>query len=170
MSQSGSRGLSKAIEEAKWNRVADHMRSFHDHFKVEFDKIYQLADGSFTSRGMSLQMYLRTCNQLVRHLTTHHTIEERYIFPILAERMPEFREDDVHIKSHQGIHDGLDKLSALISKWNKDQTTYNPTEMRTCLDSWREVLFVHLDQEVQDLGGENMKKYWTLQELANIPM
>jgi hypothetical protein len=41
-----------------------------------------------------------------------------------------------------------------------------PTEMRGCLDGFREVLFNHLDQEVNDLKGENLRKYWTsLEEL-----
>ncbi|PSR81162.1 hypothetical protein PHLCEN_2v6497 [Hermanssonia centrifuga] len=100
----------------------------------------------------------------------HHTIEERHIFPILAKRMPTFKDDEVHIKSHHGIHEGLDKLGALLAKWNAQPSTYSPQEMKDCLDSWREVLFVHLDQEVEDLSGENMKKYWTLQELERIPM
>ncbi|KZT72080.1 hypothetical protein DAEQUDRAFT_723246 [Daedalea quercina L-15889] len=165
-----SRGLSKAMQEAKWNSIADHMQSFHDHFKVEFNNIYKLADGTFNSRGMSLHMYLRICSQLVRHLTAHHTIEERYVFPVLAKRMPEFREDDKHIKAHHAIHEGLEKLDVLISKWSKDTKTYSPAEMKGCLDSWREVLFEHLDQEVQDLGAENMKKYWKLEELDQIPM
>lgn len=43
---------------------------------------------------------------------------------------------------------GLDKLTDLISKYRKDPTSYSPTEMRACLDSFREVLFRHLDEEV----------------------
>jgi len=41
-------------------------------------------------------------------LTMHHTIEERYLFPILAKSMPQFAEngDGAHITSHQGIHEG----------------------------------------------------------------
>ena len=73
--------------------------------------------------------------------------------------------------------------------------------MRECLDSWRGVLFNHLDQEVrgydrdlllssdgkvlldtsdlimitrviqvEDLRGENMKKYFTLEELEEVPI
>ena len=85
---------------------------------------------------------------------------------------------------------GLDALSALIRKWSEEPSKYSPEEMRACLNSWREVLFKHLDQEVrglsascsggsvlnriyiqvQDLSGENMKKYWTLEELERIPI
>ena len=96
----------------------------------------------------------------------HHTIEERHIFPILAKRMPAFQDNDKHIQSHHGIHDGttcsvlclklakltlmlgLDKLGELIMKWNDDPTAYSPDDMKECLDSWREVLFRHLDEEV----------------------
>ncbi|KAF9820299.1 hypothetical protein IEO21_01513 [Rhodonia placenta] len=119
---------------------------------------------------MSLQMYLRTANELVKHLNTHHTIEERYIFPVLGRRMPSFQEHDMHVKSHEAIHEGLDRLSVLIKKWTAEPSTYSPAEMRGCLDSWREVLFTHLDQEVEDLSGENMKKHWKLEELDMIPM
>ncbi|KAI0930437.1 hypothetical protein AcV5_007150 [Taiwanofungus camphoratus] len=132
--------------------------------------IYQLADGSFSNTGMSLQTYLRMANQLVRHLTAHHTIEEEYIFPVLAKRMPGFGTGERHLKSHEAIHDGLDKLSALIRRWTMNPSTYSPTEMMACLDSWREVLFKHLDEEVEDLSGKNMKKFWKLEEMDLIPM
>lgn len=42
--------------------------------------------------------------------------------------------------------------------------------MRACLDGFREVLFTHLDEEVKDLEGENLKKYFSLEELESIPM
>ncbi|CDO74461.1 hypothetical protein BN946_scf184979.g16 [Trametes cinnabarina] len=119
---------------------------------------------------MSLPMYLRLASQLAKGLTTHHTIEERYLFPMLAKRMDCFKDDEVHLKSHEAIHHGLDALNALIRKWSQDPTTYKPEEMRACLDSWREVLFNHLDQEVKDLSAENMKKHWTLEEFNRIPI
>ena len=34
----------------------------------------------------------------------------------------------------------------------------------------RDVLMNHLDEEVDDLRGENMKKYWTLEEVDRIMM
>lgn len=35
---------------------------------------------------------------------------------------------------------------------------------------YRDVLMRHLDEEVSDLAGENLKKYFTLEELDKIPM
>ncbi|KAI0769706.1 hypothetical protein BD413DRAFT_627612 [Trametes elegans] len=162
--------MSSSREEARWNRLADAMTHFHDHFKHECTSTEVLADGSFAKRGMSLPAYLRMTSQLARGLTVHHTIEERYIFPILGKRMAMFSDNEVHLKSHEAIHHGLDDLTALLRKWLDEPSKYDPREMRACLDSWREVLFNHLDQEVSDLSGENMKKYWTLEEVERIPM
>jgi len=103
----------------------------------------------------------------------HHTIEERHLFPILAKTMPQFSKNDhgdgAHILSHKGIHDGifyvifvtfcrlffltlsslgLLNLEKLVEKWTDEPSTYSPTEMRACLDTFRETLFHHLDEEV----------------------
>lgn len=96
----------------------------------------------------------------------HHTIEERHIFPFLAERMPEFstQTDEGHIDSHKGIHagslppywthwflivlQGLEELSTLVHNVKKEPSTYSPEQMRRTLDGFRDVLFSHLDQEV----------------------
>ena len=100
----------------------------------------------------------------------HHTLEENHLFPILAKTMPQFAKNDhgdgAHILSHRGIHDGiflwyqfadcfrsfiitgLSNLAKLVEKWTEAPSTYSPTEMRACLDTFREVLFHHLDEEV----------------------
>ena len=93
------------------------------------------------------------------------------------------------------------ELTKLVRKWLDEPSTYDPKVMRECLDSWRGVLFNHLDQEVrgydrdlllcsdgkvfldtlvlmiitrviqvEDLRGENMKKYFTLEELEEVPI
>ncbi|KAH9929509.1 uncharacterized protein BXZ73DRAFT_102040 [Epithele typhae] len=159
----------QSYEEHRWNRLSDGMSYFHDHFKHEFNALYEMADGSFTKRGLSLPMYLRMATSLCKSLTVHHTIEERHIFPFLAKRMTSFQDDEVHLKSHEGIHHGVDALTKLVRRYLDEPSTYKPDEMRECLDSWRKVLFDHLDQEVADLRGENMKKYWTLEEIERIP-
>ena len=83
--------------------------------------------------------------------------------------MPQFSKDKdgEHLESHKGIHDGeielprvnstlpltsfgvgLDRLEALLNKWYTEPSTYSPEELRACLDSFRQVLFDHLDAEV----------------------
>ncbi|KAJ7737780.1 hypothetical protein DFH07DRAFT_905700 [Mycena maculata] len=144
------------------------MNHFHTYFKTDC-----LADGTFAERGLSLSMYLEMSEQLNSHLTFHHTYEEEHIFPVLATKMQQFsvETDGEHLASHKGIHEGLEALAALVEKFKKEPSMYSPTEMRVCLDGFREVLFRHLDAEVNDLRGENLKKYWTLEELeSRIPM
>ncbi|KIK67349.1 hypothetical protein GYMLUDRAFT_217561 [Collybiopsis luxurians FD-317 M1] len=147
------------------------MKSFHERFKEDFNTLSQLADGSFTKRGWSLGLYLQAATRLNDHLTMHHTIEEMHIFPILARRMKEFAQSDDnhgHIASHKAIHEGLERLKTLVHQYKAEPTGYDPTKMRECLDSFREVLFAHLDQEVEDLRGRNLKKHFTLEEIENI--
>ncbi|KAM6502242.1 hypothetical protein JOM56_002219 [Amanita muscaria] len=159
-----------AAEEKRWNRFSTGMARFHDHFKEQFDTLYQLADGTFTRFGMSLPAYFNYADEFNHILTLHHTIEEREIFPQLAKRMPQFSpKNEGHIKAHEEIHDGLVRLGKLVARWKDDPKTYSPMEMRGCLDSFRSVLFRHLDEEVEDLKGENLRKYYSsLDELKGV--
>jgi len=169
LAQTGAQAQMPALsahEERRWNRLSNNMSHFHEHFKQEFNALYELADGSFNKHGLSLAGYLRVAQDLKKSLTMHHTIEERFIFPTLALRMPQFKGE--HLESHKGIHDGLDQLDALLTRYKSNPSSYSPTDMRACLDSWREVLFRHLDEEVADLRGENLRKYWTLQEVERL--
>lgn len=43
---------------------------------------------------------------------------------------------------------GLDDLEVLLKKYKSEPSSYSPQELRECLDSFREVLFRHLDEEV----------------------
>ncbi|THH02714.1 hypothetical protein EW145_g6713 [Phellinidium pouzarii] len=134
----------------------------------QVERVYKLADGSFTNYRMSLQMFLREADSLknpsssLTDLEAHHSIEERFIFPVLANKMPSFAEDDQHRKSHEAIHEGLNKLGALTREFRETPTSYSPERM--C----GEVLMRHLDEEVADLSGDNMKKFWTLEEVDRI--
>jgi len=155
---------------ARWNRLATSMQYFHDFFKAEYNDIYKLADGSYNEQHMTLPMFLRKIFAWKRHLETHHAIEERFIFPVLAKRMPAFADNDQHRTSHEGIHKGLDALGGHLTAWRSTPTTYSPETLRECLDSFGGVLLRHLDEEVQDLQAENMKKYWKIEEVDRIAM
>ncbi|KAG8788385.1 hypothetical protein FRC15_004665 [Serendipita sp. 397] len=107
-----------------------------------------MADGSFNKEGMSLRQYLRFVDEFREHLTLHHDIEEMHVFPKLAKKMPEFRANERHKKSHKLIHDGLDRVEAAVKGFREDNSSYNPVEMRAALDSFREPLYTHLAEEV----------------------
>jgi hypothetical protein len=66
---------------------------------------------------------------------------------------------------------GLDEYTTLLRKYASQPTSYSPVELRACLDSFRDVLFRHLDEEVRDLKAESLRDAgWTLEELRRIPM
>ncbi|TEB37659.1 hypothetical protein FA13DRAFT_927189 [Coprinellus micaceus] len=140
--------------ERQMNRLSNRMNQFHSYFKTQFNMLYELADGSYEKQGLSLASFVQLINDLIHHLTMHHTIEEQTLFPILGKRMSQFAERESrgeHIESHRQIHDGLDTLSELTRKWTSGPSTYSPSDLRMCLDSFREVLFRHLDDECRVL-------------------
>lgn len=105
------------------------------------------------------------CVDYSSDLDTHHSIEEAYVFPVLAQRMPSFSNNERHKNAHKVIHAGklqqatcfctriqlalgLDKLKGLATAWGKDPTTFSPTVLRACLDEFKTPLFKHLGEEV----------------------
>lgn len=53
----------------------------------------------------------------------------------------------VHVRNSNSWK-GLVELDRLVEQWENAPSTYSPTSMRACLDSFRDVLFRHLDEEV----------------------
>ncbi|KIJ51026.1 hypothetical protein M422DRAFT_158684 [Sphaerobolus stellatus SS14] len=130
----------------------------------------QLAD-KYKKQGMTLNSFLRIGEGFIHYLTMHHDFEEAHLFPRLAKKIPSFRAIKAHRKAHKTILD--DNIcpfiyhNALVNvKANPKE--YDPEAFREVLDSFRDTLFEHLDEEVNDLGAENMRKYWSLQEVRKL--
>ena len=51
-----------------------------------------------------------------------------------------------------------------------DPSEYSSEKLRSIMDSFYKILFQHLDEEVESLKGPNMCQYWTLEEIARIPI
>lgn len=84
--------------------------------------------------------------------------------------MPEFRKELELLTQHKQIHIGLDKLQEYLEQCLSAETELRLNEMKELMDSFGGVLWKHLDDEVQALRAENMRKYWTLEEMRKIPM
>lgn len=113
--------------------------------------------------------------QFAHQLTTHHGIEETYVFPVLAKKMPEFRNGRGGgaaelLRQHRQIHAGLDGFEEYLTKCRSRELDFEMAVLKQKMESWGEVLWKHLDQEVETLGAENMRKYWTKEEVARLPM
>jgi len=145
---------------------------------------------------MSLRQFIDTGLSFCQHLAMHHDIEEMHIFPLLALRMSEFQSpfasqletlkanrSDNNASSaaaaaetrarfvlhHRLIHDGMDELKAYLTACRKGERELEMSVMLTKMDSWGAVLWEHLDEEVQALKAENMRKYWSPEEMRRMP-
>lgn len=132
------------MTDREWNHLSTRMAAFHAKFRHDYKLIYALAD-SYDRRGLTLRKFVDYALQFNENLTFHHTIEDVHIFPVLATRMPEFR--DEHPESHRLIHDGLDRYVAYLSSVKSAPQKYDPAALRANMDSFHDHLFNHLDEE-----------------------
>lgn len=102
------------------------------------------------------------------HLTLHHNIEEAHLFPFLARRMEYFKPEGVHPQQHREIHIGIDELEAYLKQCQTGNRDFRREEVKECLQKWSDVLWKHLDEEVQTLRADNMRKYWSLSEMRQV--
>lgn len=121
--------------------------------------------GGLSARQM-IMMGLQFCSQL----DFHHSIEEQHVFPVLAKKMPEFRKELDLLRQHKQIHAGLEKLEAYLESCRSGEEDMRRDEVHRLMKCFGEVLWKHLDEEVKTLRAENMRKYWSLEEMRRLPM
>jgi len=153
-----------------YNRMAEHMDLFHNNFRQTWNVLYSAASANKRPAGMSLRQLLNMGDEFCHHLTIHHTIEERHIFPVLARKMPAFKKELELLDQHKQIHEGLEVFEDWLRDVKSGEKDARMDEMKRILDSFGPVLWQHLDDEVKELGAENMRKYWTKQEMPTLPM
>lgn len=154
-----------------YNRMAVKMNYFHEHFRRTWNMLHGAASNNKRPHGMSLRQYIDEGLQFTQQLAAHHNIEETYFFPMLARRMPEFRGGRAELlRQHKDIHRGMDALEDYLKKCQSRELDFEMSVMKEKLDSWGGVLWKHLDQEVETLGAENMRRYWTVEEIRSMPI
>jgi hypothetical protein len=84
--------------------------------------------------------------------------------------MPAFRTELELLTQHKQIHAGMEKLEAYLGQCRSGEKDLRMEQMKEIMDSFGDVLWSHLDDEVKELGAENMRKYWTIEELRRMPM
>ncbi|CAK7203926.1 hypothetical protein SEUCBS139899_006676 [Sporothrix eucalyptigena] len=167
----------------EYNRMAEHMDHFHNHFRMVWTMIYDACEKRKRPAGMSIRQFLDEGLQFISYLTTHHSIEESYVFPMLAKRMPEFQQPSKKkatakgrakavelIQQHREIHAGMDAFEDYVRRCRSGETELEMTVLKAQMDTWGKVLWQHLDEEVKTLGAENMRKYWSLEDMRRMRM
>lgn len=117
---------------------------------------------------MTLKQFLDEGLHFLQKLTLHHNIEEQHIFPMLGRKMPEFRGDLQ--AQHRKIHAGMDELGDYLRGCKTGEHVFEMAAMKRKMEGWNDILWEHLDDEVRTLGAENMRKYWTKEEMKRMPM
>ncbi|KAK5107380.1 hypothetical protein LTR62_001323 [Meristemomyces frigidus] len=176
-----------------YNRMAEHMDMFvsppwqsrsirggppvlmnhvpqHEHFRETWNTLHTACTSSKRPPGMSIRTFLSTAAQFCQQLTFHHTIEEQHIFPILARKMPAFQKELQLLTQHKEIHKGLDELEKYLGECRSGERELRLEEMGRIMDSFGKVLWTHLDEEVYELRAENMRRFWTPEEMRRIPI
>lgn len=100
-------------------------------------------------------------------------MEEIHIFPILARKMPEFQTGKNAaelLRQHAEMHEGMMNMGAYLEKCRSGETELELRRLKEIMDTFKDVLWTHLDQEVKTLGAENMRKYWSKEEMRRMPI
>lgn len=91
--------------------------------------------------------------------------------------MPEFQADGKGgkkaaelLQQHKEIHKGMEVFETYLSQCKTGEKDFELRVLKEKMDTWAEVLWKHLDQEVKTLGAENVRQYFTLEEIRKIPM
>ncbi|KAK3944220.1 hypothetical protein QBC46DRAFT_374738 [Diplogelasinospora grovesii] len=175
-----------------YNRLADTMEYFHDHFRKSWRVLYSACESHRRPSGMTLRQFIDEGLSLVRYLEAHHNIEETYLYPLLARKMPEFTDSSnpavVHrsfikggnikrqrqkcelLRQHEEIHAGMDVFGDYLRRCKNRETELELNVLREKMDTWGDVLFNHLDQEVRDLGADKMRRVWSMDEMRAFPI
>lgn len=84
--------------------------------------------------------------------------------------MPAFASRDQLIAQHKVIHDGLEKLQSHVQNCLQSSVDLRWNQIKEILDSFGPTLWEHLEDEVRELGAEEMRKYWSIAEMNRLPM
>lgn len=132
--------------------------------------LYSACSANRRPAGMSIRQFLSTGLEFCSHLEGHHSIEETYVFPMLSRKMPEFQKQEHLLEQHKEIHKGLDMLQEYLKNYRGGERELRLEELKEIMDGFGKVLWTHLDDEVRTLGAENMRKYWSVREMNEMPM
>lgn len=83
--------------------------------------------------------------------------------------MPQFQEQEHLLEQHKEIHKGLDLFQKYLEECKGQERELRLEELKEVMDGFGKVLWTHLDDEVRTLGAENMRKYWSIRELNELP-
>ena len=89
---------------------------------------------------------------------------------VLATKMSAFRKELELLTQHKQIHAGLEKFEEYLGQCKSGEKDLRLDELKEVMEGFGDVLWSHLDDEVKQLSAENMRKYWSVEEMRRMPM
>ncbi|KAJ8064425.1 hypothetical protein OCU04_006765 [Sclerotinia nivalis] len=155
-----------------YNSMSEYMELYHNHFRHTWTVLHTATTNNQRPRNLTIRQFIQTGLSFLTSLELHHSIEEQHFFPLLARKMPEFRAGKNAaelLRQHKEIHKGMDIMREYLEKCRDGETELSLRVLGEKMDGFREVLWKHLDQEVETLGAENMRRYWSKEEMMRMP-
>jgi len=140
----------------------------HNHFRSTWTTLHTATQTNKRPPNMSIRAFIALGLSFVQSLTMHHNIEEAHVFPMLATKMPRFREQEAMKAQHRAIHDGLDRFGRYLEGCRGGERELRLGELGEIMDGFGDVLWQHLDQEVKELEAANMRRFWTVEEMRRM--
>lgn len=84
--------------------------------------------------------------------------------------MPAFARELSLLTQHKQIHAGLDKFELYLNECRDGEREVRLPEVKELMDGFGTVLWTHLDEEVHELRAENMRQFWSKEEMARLPI
>ncbi|EST07664.1 hemerythrin/HHE cation-binding motif [Kalmanozyma brasiliensis GHG001] len=160
-----------------WDCLYHGMLPFHEHFRHSISQISTLlltlaptSPSPPKNKVTNLAQLLYISSSLCSSLETHHAIEERFIFPTLAKKLPQFAHSSQHTKEHEQMHHALESLEAYIAEVSKAlrsgklknaaelEEVFDYEKMDKLVQGLKGVLLPHLAAEEASLRADVVKK------------
>lgn len=129
------------------------MNTLHTFFRREHrlaGGLLRAVDAGDTRRS---QVVGRHLDFLARALHHHHTIEDRLLWPLLLERVPQDLEPVVHLmeSQHERVDGLIEEIGTLLPGWTRDADPATGHRLADLFDTLYVHLVEHLDAEEERL-------------------
>lgn len=84
--------------------------------------------------------------------------------------MPAFKKELELLTQHKEIHKGMGRMEEYLNDCKVGKRELRMEELKQIMDSFGTVLWQHLSDEVEQLSPDNLRKYYSPEEVKRLPM
>ncbi|KLJ06060.1 hypothetical protein EMPG_10504 [Blastomyces silverae] len=155
-----------------FNYFADKMDSYHSDFREIWGTLYDVCVANELPKDVPVEQFIETGTNFCNNLHIHHEVEEKLVFPYLGQRMPAFKVENSELEllvQHKRINAGLTTMQEYLSACEGGKKEFEPKYLKAIMDGFGEFLWLHMDDEVDQLRADKMRAYWSVEEIKAMP-